>query len=106
MASKSRTIDLDYKKAMNQAEELEEAASKLAQEAAKLRDHRSQVSAAWRGESATAYLKKVRSIEAELQQSAKQIRKCASTIRAIAKTTYAAEKTAEEIARTRSVKSM
>ena len=103
MAKTAHMIDLDYQKALRQADRLDEAVKDIKRERTKLKECRTRISSAWKGENATAYLKKVQIVENDLATMEKNIRDTAATIRKIAKTTYEAEKKALALAKARTV---
>jgi len=103
MAKTSYSIYLDYQKAIKQAERLEQAAKELSKEVAKMDDCYSSIQAAWKSDSASAYLAKVRKVREELNTVENNLSETAATIRKIAKNTYEAEKRALVIAQTRKV---
>ncbi len=92
-------INLDYAKAMRQADELDRVASDLD----KLADSEFQgclqnISSNWKGVNAQNYIKKGNKLKGDINKSAQQLRKVASTIRKIAERTRAADLAARAIA--------
>lgn len=102
MAKKTaHSIYLDYQNAIKQAERLEQAAKDLKKEASRLGDCRHDISAAWKGENASMYLRKVKTVETDVSKMEKNVTKAATAIRKIAAETYRAEKAALELAKVR-----
>ena len=95
-------IDLDYRRAMNQAAELDQLASQLDTQA---NDNFpgiiEQVKGAWQGDNANKYVSKANNLPGKMKGAAEDLRTIASTIRTIAQNTYNAEKTAYELAQNR-----
>jgi WXG100 family type VII secretion target len=99
------SIQMDFTKAKAQANQLEQIAQDIEKLAnSDLEECMSGVATNWKGESATAYVKKGRQLEVEMRKSAKELRKIAQTIRKVAKNTYDAEKTAIIVAKNRTYK--
>ena len=95
-------INLDYAKAMRQAEQLEAVAHDL--DSLANNDFQGclhNVSANWKGESAQAYVRKGNKLKGDINTSANQLRQIASTIRRIAKRTRQADINARNIALSR-----
>lgn len=103
MAKTSYSIYLDYQKAMNQADRLDDAARMISAEMKNLQNCKSKISSSWQGESATSYIRKVNVVEDDLTRMAKSIKKTADAIRKIARATYDAEQQALELAKERKV---
>lgn len=97
------TIFLNFQKAKQQADELEQIAGDLSKLSSKsLNDVLQNVSANWKGESASQYLSKGSILQEDLTETAKSLLDIASEIRTIAKRIYDAEMEALRIAQTRS----
>lgn len=95
-------IELNFQQAKQQAAKLESLAIKLENLAKKDLDGTlQQLSEAWKGESASAYMQKGQRLEEKIVQTAKELKKTAQTIRSTAKRTYNAEMRARELARQR-----
>lgn len=95
-------IELNFQQAKQQAAKLESLAIKLENLAKKdLNGTLQQLSEAWKGESASAYMQKGQRLEEKIVQTAKELKKTAQTIRSTAKRTYNAEMRARELARQR-----
>ena len=103
MAKTAHTIYLDYQKAMRQADRLEEAAKKIRNEKSSLHSCRGSISSAWKGDNASAFIRKVSVVENDLASIEKSIRNAAAVIRRIAKETYDAEQRALTMAKNRKV---
>lgn len=92
-------IELNFQQAKQQAAKLESLAIKLENLAKKDLDGTlQQLSEAWKGESASAYMQKGQRLEEKIVQTAKELKKTAQTIRSTAKRTYNAEMRARELA--------
>ena len=92
-------INLDYQKAIRQADELDAVARDLDSLANNdfqgcLRN----VSANWKGENSQAYIRKGNKLKSDINKSATQLRRVASTIRVIARNTRQADINARNIA--------
>ncbi len=101
MSKTAYSIYLDYQNAIKQAERLEQAAKDLKREASKLSDCRRSISTSWKGDNASTYLRKVKTVESDISKKEKNITKAAAAIRKIATETYRAEKAALELAKIR-----
>lgn len=102
MARSEHSIRMDFKRTMDQASKLEELGKKVEQLAKKdLANSRSNLSGNWKGENATAYLKKVQVVEGNLSSVGARLKNTAGVLRDIAKRTYDAEMRALERARRR-----
>lgn len=99
------SIEFDFRQAIQRAEELEEIAADLR----KLADNDLQgslqnLSTAWKGEAASAYIHKGTRLKEKILKSSKDLNKTASTIRSVARRTYNAEMAAYRIAMERKYK--
>lgn len=95
-------IELNFQQAKQQAAKLENLAARLENLAkSDLDGTLQQLSEAWKGESASAYMQKGQRLEEKIVQTAKELKKTAQTIRSTAKRTYNAEMRARELARQR-----
>lgn len=104
MAKTMYSISLNYNKAQQQAKNLDSIASQLRGSASKLQGCKGNISSAWKGENATAYLKKLEMVANNLDKIEKNINKIASTVRANSKRIYDAEVNALNIAKKRNYK--
>lgn len=92
-------INLNYEKAISEAESLERIASVLEKIAkGEMSDSLSRVHDNWQGENADLYIQKGEKIKEKLEESAKDINRTAKTIRNIAIRTRQADLAAREIA--------
>ncbi len=98
MAKTMYTINLNYQKTLQQVNRLEEAASSISKEIKELQAIRNRINAAWTGENASNYLRKILKIESDLSKLQKRVNNAADAVRKAAKETYDAEKAAVEIA--------
>lgn len=99
---KINTIEMDYKNATRQADELEQIAQKLhALSQDSFQPCLAAVAASWKGETASAFCKKGTAALDSLLASAENLRQIAAASRQIAKNTYEAEKRSCEIAQER-----
>lgn len=99
------SIEFDFRQAIQRAEELEEIAAdmkKLAND--DLGGSLQNLSIAWKGEAANAYIQKGSRLKEKILKNSNDLTKAASTIRSIAKRTYKAEMTAYRIAMEREYK--
>ena len=95
------TIEVNFKNAINQANELENIANDLRNLSdKKFNSTLQQISSSWKGESAALYVNKGNSLEEQLTKTAKEIEKTAQTIKSNAKRIYDAEMKALEIVNT------
>ena len=93
------TIEMNFSRAKRQAEQLEEAASRLEKIASGSIDEAlGTVSGNWEGENADQYLRKAQTIRDKLLTTSGDIKGTAQTVRTIAETIYKAEMTALELA--------
>ena len=103
MAKTAYSIYLDYQKAMKQADQLEGAAKIIRNERKNVQASQKSISAAWQGDNATKFIKKVNVVEEDLDSIAKNVQNAANVIRQIAKETYEAEQKALDLAKARQV---
>ncbi len=102
MAQSLHTIEVNYTKALQQAQKLEEVARKietLTEEQCQACFH--ELSSNWKGDNADAFLKKGKRWNNDLKKSAKNLKDTGAAIREIAQRAYEAEKRAYEIAQIR-----
>ncbi len=101
MATKA-SIEFDFRKVMNQAEQIDGIANQL--------DHLSgnrfdsimqEISANWKGDSASLYVSKGESLQGNMNDTVSELRSIASDIRLIAKRLYIAEMAALAVAQNR-----
>ena len=104
MAKTMYSISLNYNKTQQQARNLESVSAQLRSSISKLQSCKGNISSAWKGENATAYLKKLEMVANNLDKIEKNINKIASTVRANSKRTYDAEVNAFNIAKKRNYK--
>lgn len=102
MAKTMYSIRMDFAKAENQAEKLDQIAKNLE----KLANDRmgsclQGISSNWKGENANAFRRKGDQVGDNLRKLVKNLQKSAATIREIAKKTYDAEKRVYELAQKR-----
>lgn len=95
------TIYLDYKRALVQARDLDEAASILKTQSENVSECCTDFASSWQGTDAEAYISKARLLQEYLDKAALQTSAAADTIRSIAEATYRAEKEALRIATAR-----
>ncbi len=95
-------IEMDYQKAIGQANELDQLASQLETQANdNFPEIIRSVSDAWQGDNANKYVGKANKLPGKIKGAATDLRNIASTIRTVAENTYKAEKAAYEIAQKR-----
>ena len=95
-------IEMDYRRAMAQASELENLASQLKTQANQnFPEILANVQSAWQGDNANEYVSKARTLQPKMMTDARNLMNVASTIRTVATNTYNAEKRAYEIAQQR-----
>ncbi len=98
MATRER-IEMDFRQAMRQADEVDEIASSLSRLADdKLEGSLITLASGWTGENANAYIKKGQALEGRINASAGDLRQVAEAIRSAARRIYEAEMTALAIA--------
>ncbi len=96
------TIEMDYKSAARQADELEQAAQRLhtlSQDS--FQPCMAAIAASWKGENASAFCKKGTAVFDRLLASAEDLKQIADAVRQIAQNTYDADKRSCEIAQER-----
>jgi len=92
-------INLDYAKAIRQAEQLEAVASELTSLAGNdFQGCLNNIANNWKGENSQAYIRKGTKLKGDMENSAKQLRMVARTIRNIAERTRRADLAARAIA--------
>ncbi|MDE6957731.1 MAG: WXG100 family type VII secretion target [Lachnospiraceae bacterium] len=102
MAKSEFYIMLDFRNTMRQADRLEELGNRIKDVANKdLVNCRSSLSANWKGENATAYLKKVQKVEGNIASIGEKLKNTAEVLREIAQRTYDTEMWALEKAKKR-----
>lgn len=95
----SAQIQFDFAQARRRAEELEEIAAELNRLARNdMEAVMGEVSAAWRGDSASLYLSKADRLQQEITGSSRDLNSIAASIRTIARRMYEAEMEALRIA--------
>ncbi|WP_349943930.1 WXG100 family type VII secretion target [Lacrimispora sp. BS-2] len=100
--SSRRTIEFDFRLAKQKANELDEIAENLQNLSNnKFNNTMQNLSAGWKGESASLYLNKGQILQEDIIKTSKNLREVASTIRAVAKRIYEAEMEALRIAEER-----
>lgn len=100
--SSRRTIEFDFRLAKQKANELDEIAENLQNLSNnKLNNTMQNLSAGWKGESASLYLSKGQTLQEEMIKTSKNLRQVAGTIRTVAKRIYEAEMEALRIAEER-----
>ena len=97
----STQIYLDYQAALKTASELESEANQVIQQKKQLEGIRGSLSANWKSDSAAAYLRKLATLEAELNTVSANLKSAAQTVRQTAKNIYEADKRALAIAQMR-----
>ncbi len=97
------TIRLNYRKATQQADRLDEIASRINNMANnEFEDTLNGIAAAWKGENSKEYLRKARNLKGSINNSASNLKSIADEIRRKAYRVYLAELDAMKIARERS----
>lgn len=95
-------IRFDFQQAIRRAEELERIAADLQQLSNReLGESQQNLSTAWKGEAANAYLQKGARLQEKILNSAKDLNSTASAIRNMAKRIYDAEMRAYRLAKQR-----
>lgn len=96
-------IYLNYHRAIQQADNLQEQAEQLRRIADnRMSDMMQRMNVNWRGESADAYMAKCIAMQEKVNRTARSLMNTASSLRRAAQRTYNAEMRALEIARRRS----
>ncbi len=97
------SIEFDFRKALNQADEIDEIANHLrVLSTIKFNGALQNLAANWKGSNASAYLNKGEHLQNNMNHTSGVLHDIASDIRAAAKRMYQAEMAALEIAQTRS----
>lgn len=92
-------LEFDFRKANAQIRELEELASWIERMAdGEYNDTMQQVSMAWKGAGADAYMRKAANLHGKLEDTAREMRRTAATFRTVAANVRAAEERAMAIA--------
>lgn len=94
-------ILMDYNKARKEADRLDKAASSVRKEARRFETCRGNVAAAWKGENAVRFTRKMDLVYDDLDKIAKSLERAADVIRTNAKLIYDAEMEAKRIAESR-----
>ena len=101
-AYRTHRIEVKYWEALDKAKRLENLANELSRQAVmKSRDFLNETTREWKGDEATAFIRKSDIIVTDLDKMVRNIRNCASTIRRITAQTMRAEKEAVMIAKRR-----
>ena len=101
-AYRTHRIEVKYWEALDKAKRLENLANELSRQAVmKSRDLLNETTREWKGDEATAFIRKSDIIVTDLDKMVRNIRNCASTIRRITAQTMRAEKEAVMIAKRR-----
>ena len=99
---RTHRIEVKYWEALDKAKRLENLANELSRQAVmKSRDFLNETTREWKGDEATAFIRKSDIIVTDLDKMVRNIRNCASTIRRITAQTMRAEKEAVMIAKRR-----
>jgi len=100
--SSRKTIEFDFRLVKQKANELDEIAENLQNLSNnKFNNTMQNLSASWKGESASLYLNKGQTLQKDMIKTSKNLRQVASTIRAVARRIYEAEMEALRIAEER-----
>jgi WXG100 family type VII secretion target len=92
-------IRLNYNKAIQQANQLDEVAGRLLNLAGRdMESALDDVSKAWKSDSSPQFIKKGQKLETDMRTTVENLKKISSAIRAIAKRVYTAEMEAWRIA--------
>lgn len=101
-AYRTHRIEVKYWEALDKAKRLENLANELSRQAVmKSRDLLNETTREWKGDEATAFIRKSDIIVTDLDKMVRNIRNTASSIRRIAAQTMRAEKEAVMIAKRR-----
>ena len=96
-------IFIDFAQARREADEIEELAVQMREKiAVDFRESMEAVAGCWKGENASAYLRKGEAMQEHLVQTARDIQAVADSVRSTARFLYEAEEKARQIAETRS----
>lgn len=99
MAKSLIEIQMNYQKAKEQANRLDEIAKDLTNTANnQLGGALNGINSAWKSDTASAYIKKGKAVQEQLKKRADELRKTASAIRTIARNTYNADMAAYRLA--------
>jgi len=100
----SAQIKMNYREAMQQARDLDTLAGKIRTTAnQKVEQSMQLLSSGWKGNNATAYLRKYSELKRQILESADELNSIADDIRRTAQIVYNAEMEALRIAQTRTV---
>ena len=98
-----RTIKMNYREAMRQADRLSFAADRMEREGVyRMGEVISRMRSDWKGENADMYLQKCVLMQEKTKKTVKKVRDAAGAIREIAQNTYDTEMHNHEVARRRS----
>ena len=93
----------DFQRAVNEAEDLENAARKMRNLSANdMENTKHSLGSVWHGEASDAYQRKWSQLQTKILNSAKDLEKQASAVRSMAQRTYEAEMNAYRLATDRS----
>lgn len=96
------SIEFDFAKAKQQANEIDEIANELSLLSnQKFEDTMQMLSSNWKGDSATSYLKKGVTLQSYITSSARNLNTVADNIRIVARKIYEAEMEAKRLAERR-----
>lgn len=96
------TIKMNFKSAMDQADQLEEVANEIERTAkTDIMGSMNRIVKSWTGEASRDYCKKGQKVAENILKYAKQLKESAEAIREIAQRTYRAEMKALELAKKR-----
>lgn len=102
MAKSSYAIQMEFGKAEEQANRLEQIAKDLGRTANDMLGNTlSNIGSSWKSSNSLDYLKKGRKVQEDLKKREKELKDTASAIRKIARVTYEAEMRAYYLANTR-----
>lgn len=102
MSLSEAMIRFNFEKAKQQANQLDQIAGGIFRLASQeFTDSMQTISVNWKGENASAYLRKGDNLRCDMEDTAGQLRKIAAEIRAVAKRLYDAEMAALEILNTK-----
>lgn len=93
------SIEFDFRRAMQEASEIDEIADRLAKLSKEKFEYTMQnLAVGWKGENASFYLRKGETLQGKMTRSANELRSIAATIRMVARRLYDAEMAALAIA--------
>lgn len=98
------SVAMDYNRAQKQANNLDSIASQLRANKGKLDSCKATLGSAWKGDNATAYLRKLETVSNNLSKIEANINKIAATVRTNSKRTYDTEVAAINTAKSRNYK--